>query len=313
MNKIVFRLLFCLAALLLVEGCATSSVQTGCGKACLSDITEKFLEAKIRNNVDGLPLSSVAKVTSNSKVVELGDGDTWKPGITIANRYTFVDPVTRTSIFFATIAGEPGSNRVWWHYALRITADRDGRIFEVEEQSNRIGFQSAEKVEVPFKEAALFSSLLPEDERVSEATLIDVANSYWDGLTSGEGGEIPFSPDCQRTEFGKYSTNAWMTHDRTGNPDFVPQQRVGKSCRSFFDGPRFRWRTDNRRYYIIDEPRGVIVGIGQLHKFGDDGLDGLTLIEAFKVINGRIVFLWAPAFEWKIEESGWPDWERSEN
>jgi hypothetical protein len=101
-----------------------------------------------------------------------------------------------------------------------------------------------------------------------------------------------------------------MTHDRTGDPDFVPKPRTGKSCRSFFDGPKFRWRTDNRRYYIVDEPRGVIVGVGQLHKFGDDGIPGLTLIEAFKVVNGKIELLWAPAFEWEVEESGWPDWER---
>lgn len=81
----------------------------------------------------------------------------------------------------------------------------------------------------------------------------------------------------------------------------------------FFDGPKFRWPTDNRRYYIVDEARGVVVGIGQLRQFGEDGIPGLTLIEAFKVVNGRIDFLWAPAFNWAVEDSGWPDWERSEH
>jgi hypothetical protein len=306
----VFRIVACLALSIVLQSCAADSVAQSCDKACLSDITEQFLEAKTSGGVDNLPLATALRATANSQVVELGEGHTWVSGITIVNRYTFLDPVTRTSIFFGTIAGKPDANRIWWHYAVRLSVDEHGRILELEEQSNRIGFQTADLVEVPFKEAAAFESVLPEDERVSATELIRVADSYWDGLTSGDGGDVPFSPDCQRTEFGKYSTNATMTHDRTGDPGFVPQPRTGKSCRAFFDGPRFRWRTDNRRYYIIDEPRGVIVGVGQLHKFGDDGIPGLTLIEAFKVVNGRIELLWAPAFEWEVEESGWPDWER---
>ena len=297
----------------LVQGCLADTAPSSCDKACLSDITEQYLEALARNSVADLPLAPRLRVTSNSQVTDAGKGGTWKDGITIVNRHTFLDPDARTAIFFGTIAGgEPAEKRLWWHYAVRLTVDDDNQIVEIEEQSNRVGFQSASNVEVPFKEAAAFDSILPEDERVSAAELIRAADSYWDGLTSGEGGDIPFGPDCQRTEFGKYSTNATMTHDRTGDPAFVPVPRIGKSCRSFFDGPKFRWRTDNRRYYIIDEARGVIVGIGQLHKFGEDGIPGLTLIEAFKVVNGRIKLLWAPAFEWEIDESGWPDWERSE-
>lgn len=284
-----------------------------CGKACLSDITEQYLDAMARGNATSLPLASTLRVTSNSKVVQVGKGETWRPGITIINRYTFLDSLTRTAIFFGTIAGKPDEKRAWWHYAVRLGVDADGDIIEIEEQSTQLGFQTADKVEVPFKEAAIFDTVLPPGERVSAAELVRAADSYWDGLTSGNGDGVPFGPDCQRTEFGKYSTNSIETHDRNADPDFVPEPRTGKSCSMFFDGPKFRWPTDNRRYYIVDEARGVVVGIGQLHKFGEDGIPGLTLIEAFKVVNGRIDFLWAPAFNWGVEDSGWPDWERPDN
>ena len=281
-----------------------------CDKACLSDITERYLDAMAYGVVDALPLATDLRVTSNSQIVKLGEGETWQPGITIVNRHTFLDPRTQTAIFFGTVAGKPDENRAWWHYAVRLSIDANGDLFEIEEQSTQLGFQTADKVEIPFKEAPVFDALLPEDERVSTAELVRVADSYWEGLTTGNGDKVPFGPDCQRTEFGKYSTNATQTHPRDADPDFIPEPKTGKSCRMFFDGPKFRWTTDNRRYYIVDEARGVVVGIGQLRQFGEEGHPGLTLIEAFKVVNGRIDFLWAPGFNWGLEESGWPDWKR---
>lgn len=289
----------------------STDIASLCDQACLRDVTEKFLNAKTNNDLSDLPLASNLRVTSNSKAVELGAGETWHAGVTIVNRYTFVDSQTQSVVFFGTIADKPDDNRRWWHYSLRLSLDTDGNISEIEEQSNTKGFQTADKVEIPFKESAIFDAVLPLSERVSKAELIKAADSYWDGLTSGKGKDVLFGPDCQRSEFGKYSTNRLYSHDRNADPDFVPTAIIGKSCRAFFDTGRFRWTTDNRRYYIVDEERGIVVGVGQLKKYGKNGIPGLTLMEAFKIKNGRIEFLWAPAFNWSVEESGWPDWERA--
>lgn len=301
------------ALLTIVGGAfAAEAREHECGKPCLAGITERYLDAMASGALAALPLAPNVRATSNSRVTEIGAGDTWRAGITVVNRHTFLDPLTQTAIFFGTIAGEPAEDRAWWHYAVRLSVDAEGRLFEVEEQSARRGFQTADRVETPFKEAAIFDAVLPEDERIGAAALVRVADRYWDGLTTGEGRDIPFGPDCQRTEFGKYSTNSTLTHDRAADPEFVPQPRSGQSCRAFFGNERFRWPTDNRRYYVVDEARGVVVGIGQLHRFGEDGNAGLTLIEAFKIVNGQIEFLWAPAFTFGVEASGWPDWERPE-
>ena len=311
MVKVIRLFILLLCSLMAFTSCALAEQSNvNCDKGCLFDVTELYLEAMTSGNPARLPLSPDLRVTSNSELVALGGGATWQPGITINNRYTFVDPDTRTSIFFGTVAGKPGENRTWWHLSFRLSLDAKRRIVEIEEQSNTSGFQTADKVEMPFKEAAIFASVLPKDERVSRSELIDAADSYWDALTTGEGGEVPFGPDCQRTEFGSYSTNNPYTHDERGNPDYVAEPKVGKSCRTFFKGEKFRWRTDNRRYYVADEARGVVVAVGQLHRFGAEGIPGLTLIEAFKIINGRIQYLWVPAFNWGLEESAWPDWNR---
>ena len=307
--KVRFLVAWGLGFLVLASG--ASSARAACNKTCLLDVTEEYLEAMVRGDVDRLALSDKIKSTSNSQNVSLGEGDTWQPGITVVNRYTFVDPATRTSIFFGTIAGNPAEDRVWWHYAVRLTLDKNGDLVEIEEQSTRGGFQTANRVEVPFKEAAIFDAVLPKDEQANEDDLIRVADLYWSALSSGEIEGPLFSPDCQRTEFGTYSTNNPVTHDER-KPDHIEKAKVGKSCRWFFDfGPKFHWPTDNRRYYIVDVPRGVVVGIGQLHQAGEEGIPGITLIEAFKIVSGRIEFLWAPALDWGTEESGWPDWSRA--
>ena len=317
------RLQFCgLALAIALAGCnlAASPVSTvlgnkdvACDRACLKDVAEAFLEAKTYNDTASLEVTETVRVTMNGKQVELGQGETWSPGLTIVNRYTAVDLRTGTSIVFATLAGTPpegNERRQWWHYAVRLSVDAQGRLSEIEAHANDGGFATADTLAVPFREAAIFNAVLPEAERRSAVEMIAAADAYWDGLSTGDGARVPFGPDCQRTEFGSYSTNSPWTHSRNGGPDYVPKPQIGRSCRTFFDGPRFRWPTDNRRYYIVDEARGVVVAVGQLNKFGDDGIPGLTLTEAFKIVDGRIEFLWAPAFQWGVEDSGWPDWER---
>lgn len=279
-----------------------------CNKACLSDITEQFLEAKVSNSLDGLPLSSELRVTSNTQLIELGEGLSWEPGITITNRHSFLDPKTQSVVFFGIIAGpwpEVESRRVWWHYALRLTADDEGNLVEIEEHVR--DQQDPDTVEKPYIESDIFSSVLPEDERVPESELIAAVESYFDAITYGGGENALFGPDCQRSELGNYRTNQTI--------ETWPFDRfnagIPSSCRYRFTvrEEQFRWNILNRRYYVVDEARGVVAGIFQFNRHGEDGNPPLNVPEAFKIVNGRISYMWAPAFD-GATESGWPDWER---
>ncbi len=295
---------------LLVLVSYTTAAASDCDKRCLSDAATSYLEALTNNKTSRLSLAPELRVTSNGQEVELGAGIVWGPAVTVVNRDSFFDSATGIAIVFATIAGQPQPNRRWWHYALRLKVDAKGRIVEVEEHATESGFQSASRVEVPFKESDLFDAILPEDERVGITELIAIADDYWSAVNSGQWDKPLFSPDCQRSEFGVYTTNNAYSHDQRPL-DYVRVEKRGKSCSWFLDfAPRFRWRVDNRRYYIADEARGVVVALAQFHQFGDGGIPGLTLFEAFKIVNGRVQFLWAPAFTWGAESSGWPDWKR---
>ena len=280
-----------LASLLLTLGSNASAAMAhtdetnACDRACLKSVTARYLDAMAAGKLEDIRVSPAARATSNGEDVSPGAGPTWTGGITIVNRMTFVDPRTQTAIFFGTLAGPPVEEvedaRVWWHYAVRLTVNKAGAIVEIEEQSTTGGMQTADKVEIPFKEASLFREVIAQAERTDADTLVEIADGYWDALTSGEGSDAAFGPDCQRTEFGKFSTNNPITpHGRGENGQPSPQ--VGPSCGAFFERPRFRWPVSNRRYYIADEERGVVVGIGQLNRSGTDGNDPLTLFEALQ-------------------------------
>ncbi|WP_157961098.1 hypothetical protein [Lutibacter citreus] len=278
-------------------------------KTYLTDITEQYLEAMVRGKLEGLPLATNLKVTSNSKASKLGKGDTWKPGVRFVNRYTFVDPITRTSMFFGTVAGgwpEKEGKRVWWSYIVRLTVDKEGNIFEIEEQSSR-GNNAAANLARPWKEAAIFAPVIPEDERVSTEELIRVSDTYFTALTTGEGTDVLFSSNMQRTEMGGYTVNQ-VQEEWPGSK--FPRGTTSSGRYQFEKDKGFQWRVDNRRWYIVDEARGIAVAIVQFNKHGEKGRSGMTIIEAFKVVNGRIDFIWAPAFNHNLEDSGWSDWER---
>lgn len=320
-TKLGILLLCSMASLVSFESLAAGKNKGLCHKTCLTDVTEQYVEAMVRGTIDGVPLAPRVRATSNSELVKPGKGETWQEGITLVNRYTFLDPATGTSIFYGTIAAkpEPGQKRTWWHYGVRLMVNAKGKISEIEEMSNHLGLKSAQKLEIPFKEAAIYDSVLPEDERVSSAELIRAADSYFSGLTSGEGKKVLFGPDCQRTEFGTYTTNNFKTVDgeetvldKELDKQFIAEDFVGPSCRSVFDvDEKFHWPIANRRFYITDEARGVVVAVVQFNKLDKEGsLPGLSLIEAFKVVNGRIDFIWAPTFTFGSKETGWPDWQR---
>lgn len=298
--------ILCAAGLLL----ASASAAFACDKTCLSDVTEQFLEVKVTGEIDKLSVASDLRATLNTKEVTLGEGESWETGITIVNRHTFLDPESNTSMFFGTMAGkwpEEEGLRTWWHYVLRLTTDEDGTIREVEEHV--LADPIAADLPRPFREAPVFSQVLPEDERSDAATMIATANSYFDGITNGDGSNVMFGPDCQRTEKGTFRTNQNVESWNSAKYNVG----LATSCRYRFTvrNKQFRWNIDNRRFYIADEARGVVVGIFHFNQHGDDGNPAITVPEALKIVNGRIQYKWAPSFDLS-DSSGWADWDRLE-
>jgi hypothetical protein len=140
---------------------------------------------------------------------------------------------------------------------------------------------------------ALFSQVIPENERPSREDLVTTANYYFTGLARHDGnGYYPFTEGCVRFENGMVSTEDAL------------KQFTGHSL----DGIVSRIR--DRRFVAVDRERGIVFAFG----FFDHYRINWTwqLAEVFKIEKGKIrrveaVFQQAP---FGIP-SGWSTYQQS--
>jgi hypothetical protein len=158
------------------------------------------------------------------------------------------------------------------------------KVSEVEEISSTIDFRAFDSQATLASQMVLpdraWSEVLPADEQTTRAGLIQSANNYWDWLGSDkDSSQVPFGPDCQRTENGTFTTNS-----------HVPTT----SCPAFFSsllgslGVGYM-TVVNRRIIFADTDRGVVGGIATFAaKLNGKVIAVGVTPEIFKVQAGHI-------------------------
>ena len=73
------------------------------------------------------------------------------------------------------------------------------------------------------------------------------------------------------------------------------------------EDPNYRWTIDNRRFYIVDETRDIVAGIGMFHP-ADPAGRSFAVPEVFKVEDGLIRKAFANFNPTGVQtQSGWPN------
>jgi hypothetical protein len=121
----------------------------------------------------------------------------------------------------------------------------------------------------------LFDTYLPQSERVPRDKLMDIANQYFDAVSqSVDYHAVPWHAECQRIELAVFTVNSLM------NPG---------SCGGEFKNPAIKWNVKNRRFYIADPERGVVLAIGNFTTPPEYPKNkGSVVFEVFKVQDGLI-------------------------
>jgi hypothetical protein len=257
-------------ATLSLSACATTT-QSACDRTCRLALAQTIA-------VTGqYPIG--ARVTENGTEVL---GDIWlrgASGVSIHAEYASADDDE------AIISGAgKGADGVAAVFGLRV---RNGTRPEVELIVAREGEASLAPPSIPLKRDARFDEIVPEGKRASSARMTAIADAYFDGLESDDGSAIPIVATCERVENGVQTTHS---------PRFT-----NLDCNSM---EPFAYITEvrDRRYPVIDEERGVIVGFAAFNIPGGDykrivnGQEttrhyeprSLFLFEAFKIVDGRI-------------------------
>jgi hypothetical protein len=272
---------------MLATGAAHAQRAGDCDRGCLLTFLTQYTEAITDNNVARLAIAPTVRVTSNGALVELGKGEVWGPGRRLSYRQTFVDPLTGAAVFYGVVTNVIRSSRAgaradaddapdhWWFFVVRLRIEQK-RITEIEEVSYeppKGGF-GADPATLALPDR-IFDTWLPQTERVSRAELFDIADKYFDAVSHRiDYHDVPWHPECQRIELGVFTVNS---------------ERSPGSCGGEFQVPSVKWNVENRRFYVADVQRGVVLAIANFMTPPEyPSNNGSVVFEVFKVQDGLI-------------------------
>ena len=293
------------AAMLLGLGSApnVASAQGGapCDRRCLLRTLTTYTEALTDDDLSRLPLAASVRTTANGVVTPLGKSTPWGPSRRLPYRQAFVDPVTGSAVFYGilTTATRPATGSAetparWWFYVARLKV-RDRKITEVEEiaYERPPGGFGADASTLTLADR-IYDTVLPEDERSSREALFHIADQYFDAVSHRvDYHDVPWHPECQRVELGTFTVNAPAT---------------AGSCGGEFRIPSMKWTVVNRRFYIADVERGVVLAVGNFTTPPEyPHNNGSVVMEVFKVQDGLIRHISAFFRGNGQAHSGWGD------
>lgn len=264
-----------------------SEADTDCDRRCLLVFLTEYTEALTDDDLSRLAVADDVRVTSNGAVTTLGGGQVWGGPRRLPYRQAFVDPRTGAAVFYGIVtnairSARPGAAAKavdeaehWWFYVVRLKV-QNAQITEVEEVSYEppAGGFGADPASLRLPDR-IFDTWLPPDERSSREELFHIADLYFDAVSQRiDYHDVPWHPECQRIELGVFTVNS---------------ERSPGSCGGEFQIPSVKWNVENRRFYIADVERGVVLAVGNFTTPPEyPNNNGSVVFEVFKVQDGMI-------------------------
>jgi hypothetical protein len=283
-------------ALALVLSAVSVPVQAAtCDRACLTRFVEQYLTALQERDPSNLPVAANVKFTENTVQLDLGEG-LWKT-ITSVEPYKLIaaDPASGQAAYFGVIK-ENGKVNVM---GMRIKV-ADNRITEIETGLSRNNpFIEPDNLRTPRK--GLLESV-PPAERSSREQMIAIADGYFNGIEKRTDKGVAFSDECTRVE------NGVLTAASQAPPGMKPRSdgELVSCATQFRLAATYTDLIAPRRYEVIDEERGLVMGVFAFNLTGTRTSiklsDGTTrkasewalfpstgpLMEIFKIKNGKL-------------------------
>jgi hypothetical protein len=267
-----------------------------CERACLEGFVKSYVAALAAKDPSRAPFAADIRFTENSMAMPIGEG-LWATvsAVDPAAGMIPADPLTGNVAWFGP-AYEHG-NLIF--LAVRLHVNKDGQIDEAETViTRRTGmptiFGTGKEPHHPS-----WTEPMAADPRPPRSRLRAIADSYFNTVEYNDGTVFaPFHEDCSRLE------NGISTTTNTGNT--ASSASVAEGCENQFKLGIYRINKQlrERRFPLIDEERGIVVGTNffdHANYFDEYTLtDGrtmktllkwpnsLTIMEAFKIVDGKI-------------------------
>jgi hypothetical protein len=265
-----------------------------CDRQCLDGFLDQYLAALKAKDASRLPLARNFRYSENNVMMKFPDG-VWGTltGLGDYNLRT-ADPANGAVGCYG-IVQETNSTAM---FALRLKVV-DGKISEAETIIRRSEGSGPFPSKPVLTEKPAFTEIVPAEERSPRERMIAIADGYFSTLQLNDGVLFaPFYDDCDRWENGLQTTH---------NADLAKTIRVADlGCAQQFKLGNYRYddRVRDRRFFLVDQERGLIMTAGFIDHAGrlenftlTDGTPmkssirtpgSLCFLELFKIRSGKI-------------------------
>jgi hypothetical protein len=273
---------------------AAQSQTSSCDRQCLYGFLDQYLTALKAKDPSRLPLAKNFRYSENNVMMKFPDG-VWGTvtGIGDYNLRT-ADPLNGAVGFYG-IVQETNNSSV---FALRLTVF-DSKISEAETLIRRSEGGGPFPNKPVMADKPVLNEIVPPSERSPRERMIAIADGYFSTLQLNDGVLFaPFDDNCDRMENGLMTTH---------NPDLqktIPVAGLGCAQQFKLGNYRYDTRVRDRRFFLVDEERGLVMTAGFIDHSGTlenftltDGTpikspmrtpSTLCLLELFKIRAGKI-------------------------
>lgn len=260
-------------ALFVFATAAAFAQSSSCDRACLRDMTTRYLEAVVARNPEMLPLGPSARFTEDAVTLKLGEG-LWKTATRLRPyRQDIID--VRQGVAAAFVVIEEGATPSLVALRLKI-ADR--KISEIETMVVRNQKEGLLFEPNTLESASKAMLVVPDSsQRHPREEAVRIAETYPGGLKIGSfvAVDAPFASGAYRLENGRLMAGPGCT--------FLP------GCNDIKNQKIPTLAEVEHRVVAVDEEMGIVLlrldfGAGSVR--GNN--DSLVVFEAFKVYGGQI-------------------------
>jgi hypothetical protein len=255
-----------------------NSVDSGsqCDRVCLDDIMGKYLTAMAAHDPSKAPLSPHVEYAQDNVRLKIGQA-LWATISGLGHyRHDFDDP-GEGNVGAITVVYENGVGAI---LIVRLKVV-DHLITQAEQfvAHDPRGAAVYEKMGHPDPK---WLEPIPPDQRETRAALDQAAYMYLEGLQLNDGqGVYAFTPDCQRTEDGTYTTNRPRPQNYGHSDETVPDFTVMNCTDQYKLGfLGFTTGVRDRRFLVTDVERGAVLASSYLD------FDGT--VTSIKLTNGQV-------------------------
>ena len=268
---------------------------SGCDRQCLYGFLDQYLAALKAKDPSRLPLARNFRYSENNVMMKfprrrLGHASQ------VSATTTSARPIPSTARSAATASCRKPTAPRCSRLRLKVV---DSKISEAETLIRRSEGSGPFPSKPVLTDKPAFTEIVPAEARSPRERMIAIADGYFSTLQLNDGVLFaPFYDDCDRWENGLLTTH---------NPDLakmIPVANLGCAQQFKLGNYRYDDRVRDRRFFLVDEERGLIMTAGFIDHAGrlenytlTDGTPmkspirtpgSLCLLELFKIRGGKI-------------------------